>query len=752
MTNSLPNPWWQLMVGHQWPSSDSLALLKLSANQRAAKSAEFEEYADSLSGALTSSLSVQQGFGAEAAQSVFRQGIQQAQLLAEKYLAKSQSFESAHAFANALQLSLRDIAARGETEIRAIQSSNAPGPFKLNQVVNTIVAAQLEANAKAATAATNLYSEIQQMITQNSFEISAREFAAANGCDLTNAWGTNDIDSTRERVLALDNSLTPDSPTVQVEPDHAQANSQTSAAAITANGSAGSSMKPRPEGADAAGSATRSTLHDVANGATTAGNGRQSPIPASGLSPIESQQSGGVAKPLWSTADVIQNGSNVTSSSSSFDSSIVTPSGGAFAEGGIPSPRGISPLSSNIHSSSFTEAVPTPITPTDLAHGFNAGSQAAAPISAGTEAVSANGVHSAHQTPTHNPPMPAPAVAPVAPMAIGPEVAVAHAPSEAAPPTVLAAPQPTVQAAAPAPPSISVTPSAAPAGALPTYGADLKAPAATIPAASPAPAAPTSAHLSGSATNTLSQPSVVRHQSAPSAATTATALTERAVAATTTGAIGGAATSQATAQQRLRHLLAFVARQAPELGWTIGERDSGITLLTTDLASGWIPPNIQIPSGVTILEPAKRSGSLAGMLGATILTASHAPGQHVPLDNADAPTISTRPRTTADVEDLHWKLAQATKWRDGLPRLAHTLARAISSGTGYLNSEVQLLQDALHSVANRAVATYPNTEPDLIGNWQLLATIEALINNETNCANYHLAWFRALAPTGVSSR
>ena len=89
MTNSLPNPWWQLMVGHQWPSSDSLALLKLSANQRAAKSAEFEEYADSLSGALTSSLSVQQGFGAEAAQSVFRQGIQQAQLLDEKYLAKS---------------------------------------------------------------------------------------------------------------------------------------------------------------------------------------------------------------------------------------------------------------------------------------------------------------------------------------------------------------------------------------------------------------------------------------------------------------------------------------------------------------------------------------------------------------------------------------------------------------------------------------------------------------------------------------
>lgn len=339
-------------------------------------------------------------------------------------------------------------------------------------------------------------------------------------------------------------------------------------------------------------------------------------------------------------------------------------------------------------------------------------------------------------------------------MATGSEVAVAHAPVESAtPPAVIAAPQPTVPTAAPAPPPIAVaTPTSTP-GVLPAYGADLKAPAATVPAAaSPTPAAPISAPVSGGAANALGQPSVVRHQSAPPAATTAAALTERAVAATATGSIVGAAAAQATAQERLNRLLASVTRQAPELGWAVGDRDDQTTVLTTDLASGWIPPNVKIPSGVTVLEPAKRSGTLAVMLGATTLTAVHTPGQHVPLDNADSATFSTRPRKTADVEDLHWELAQATKWRDGLPRLAHTLARAISSGTGYLDSEVELLQDSLHSIADEAVATYPKAKSDLIGNWQLLATIEALIGNETTCANYHLAWFRALSPMGIGNR
>jgi hypothetical protein len=37
--------------------------------------------------------------------------------------------------------------------------------------------------------------------------------------------------------------------------------------------------------------------------------------------------------------------------------------------------------------------------------------------------------------------------------------------------------------------------------------------------------------------------------------------------------------------------------------------------------------------------------------------------------------------------------------------------------------------------------------PDEVGNWQLLATVDALLNGAENLANYHFAWFRAQALT-----
>ncbi len=64
--------------------------------------------------------------------------------------------------------------------------------------------------------------------------------------------------------------------------------------------------------------------------------------------------------------------------------------------------------------------------------------------------------------------------------------------------------------------------------------------------------------------------------------------------------------------------------------------------------------------------------------------------------------MSIRARQTTDVEELGWALAQATKWRDGLPRLAHTLAKAASTGTGYLDSEVDLLREHLATVTSRS--------------------------------------------------
>ena len=298
-------------------------------------------------------------------------------------------------------------------------------------------------------------------------------------------------------------------------------------------------------------------------------------------------------------------------------------------------------------------------------------------------------------------------------------------------------------------PTTAAAPPIAPAGPLPAYGADLRPAAATTPAG-PAPvpsATPSSAPVSPAGGSSLSQPAVVRQQPTATPTSSAAGLTENAFAATATGAAAGAGAAQTQALHRLQRLLDAVARQEPKLRWAIGERDDGATVLTTDLASGWIPPNIEIPTGVTLLAPGHRRPDLSAMLGETALTAAYTPGQYIPAaEDADPVSMSIRARQTPDVEELGWELAQATKWRDGLPRLAHTLAKAASAGTGYLDSEMDLLREYLAIVTNQVLTDYPDTvDPAKVGNWQLLATIDALIRGEKTAANYHLAWFRTLS-------
>jgi hypothetical protein len=208
----------------------------------------------------------------------------------------------------------------------------------------------------------------------------------------------------------------------------------------------------------------------------------------------------------------------------------------------------------------------------------------------------------------------------------------------------------------------------------------------------------------------------------------------------------GASAAQTQAQQRLNRLLDAVARQEPKLRWAIGDREDGNTVLATDLASGWIPPHVEIPTGIKLLKPGHRNRTLDALLGETTLTAAYSPGHYVPqAEDSEPVAMSIRARDTHDVDDLGWELSQATKWRDGLPRLAHTLAKAASTGTGYLDSEVELLREHLATVAEQVLTDYPDhVNAATVGNWQLLATIDALIKGEKTAANYHFAWFQAV--------
>ncbi|EUA42926.1 hypothetical protein I552_7667 [Mycobacterium xenopi 3993] len=91
-----------------------------------------------------------------------------------------------------------------------------------------------------------------------------------------------------------------------------------------------------------------------------------------------------------------------------------------------------------------------------------------------------------------------------------------------------------------------------------------------------------------------------------------------------------AASAATTAKARLQRLVDFVARQEPRLNWAAGDRPDGTTVLVTDLASGWIPPEIDIPVGMQLRDPAKRRGDLESLLGEVTVTASYTRLHQVP--------------------------------------------------------------------------------------------------------------------------
>ena len=333
----------------------------------------------------------------------------------------------------------------------------------------------------------------------------------------------------------------------------------------------------------------------------------------------------------------------------------------------------------------------------------------------------------------------------------------AHAPVYDSPPPVAHTPVADASAAAPmmAGPAPSAGPVSAvpPTGPLPAYASDLRPAisAATTPAALPSPApsaTPGSAPVHPSAgQGSPAQPAVVRQTTTPAQPSGASSLGTQAVAATATGAIAGAASANATARARLQRLVGAVARQQPRLAWAIGDRADNTTVLATDLASGWIPPGIDLPAGVTLLTPERRRGSLEILIGDVNVAAGYTPIHHIPDADEPVPT-STRPRHVPEIDELGWELSQAVQWRDGLPRLTQTLAKAASSGTGVLDKEVELLHEHLAAISARVLDGYPdNVDTHEVGNWQLLAAVDALVAGDKSTATYHLAWFQACSAT-----
>jgi hypothetical protein len=204
-------------------------------------------------------------------------------------------------------------------------------------------------------------------------------------------------------------------------------------------------------------------------------------------------------------------------------------------------------------------------------------------------------------------------------------------------------------------------------------------------------------------------------------------------------------------RERLERLLKFVAHQEPGLRWAVGNCADGTTLLVTDLANGWIPSGITLPAGVRLLEPGPRTGNAAALLGKTTLSVTYAPGDSLGwATDYDEMDTSSQPRELPQVDDLGWVLSEATHWRDGLPRMVHTLAKAGAAGTGIVEAEIDLLRVYLDTARYQLLAQYPDADAALLLNCLLLAATEGIASGNLVIANYHFAWFQMLSAPPIS--
>jgi hypothetical protein len=196
---------------------------------------------------------------------------------------------------------------------------------------------------------------------------------------------------------------------------------------------------------------------------------------------------------------------------------------------------------------------------------------------------------------------------------------------------------------------------------------------------------------------------------------------------------------------RLRRLVAFVARQEPRLNWAVGDHEDGTTVLVTDLAHGWIPPGIKLPAVVRLLEPGRRIGKVSALIGDSTRAATYTPGDPLgwSIDFA-ATQFSVQPRELPAVQDLGWQLSQATHWRDGMPRIVHTLAKAAAAGTGVVEDEADLLRVHLDTARYQMLDQYPDVDLTLLLNCLLVAATERFVSGDSISANYHFAWFQKL--------
>ena len=687
MTGDLPaGNYTAALIGAWWPKPSST--LRAGAQHWRVQQQQQEQYAQGLHSQWTVLASANEGHTADDLVFRFQQGEKHRLDLAEKYQVKADSFEKGADAIDSLREGLRGIADDYNQRIANVENSKEPEPMKVAEVEELIAEANGFAAHKAGAAVATITDAIQKILTAEGMSMSPQEFLANQGL------GT------------------------------------------------GSSGKQPSVGGDAIGAGTHSGGSQGTHTVYGGGIGTQSNVtgrPGAGVGAAGTGQPGaaGGTAPVGVPTGV---GGHMP--------------GAPAVNSPLPGAGGLSPAA----------ALGGP-SPSQLGNSFATGIVTSQPAAAGAHQLS-EGVMNAVGSPG-NPPPQSPVVSPVsAPtMTGGVESAAAQHGAAAAASAGSGAPvastgggavpvTPTVVSGGPV--SAPMTPltgsPATPAGPLPAYGSDLRPPVVAAPSMS-APTAPVSGSPVAPSVSTSSSAgsplmSTV-HRTAAGRAGTGPAVPPAASAlSAATGAVAGDATRRGAEQHRLQRLVDAVARQAPGLSWAAGLRDDGTTLLVTDIACGWVPPNVKIPVGVNrLLEPALRrsDAGVVDLLGAVTAAAVHQPNGFIAKPRPDDPALTgdRAARSGPEVDELGPTLVEAVRRRDGLPRVAQTLAQAATRGTGVTEKEIDLLQKEQESAYHKAM----DDPHDLsrVADWMLLAAIGALIDGHESLAHYHVAWYEAVS-------
>lgn len=738
-----------------------MEIIAIQSTSFANTAVDYQNFENQLRQARFGPLSSQEGRTADDLRETFQRGEKHSREIAEKNGSKASTYSFVRDSMNELRSALTSIAQTGNSKIKEIQDSTDPIPVKIGKITDVALSLQGQASTKAAMYGDNIINAVQKILDREGISLSARQFAKDHNVDTDHAFQSPNKDAVRDQVQRLvENVKSETHPTSRSDPlEKFQPFGGSTLPTGGPPGLADSADVPAPSARPGRLDAPAPQIELAAPAGASARPGRLDIPPQIGsAAPLAQTNATAPARPGFLDTIAFAGSPGTTPPVSGIPQVPLAGTTTPYA-----SPPSLPSLPAASSPASMAPAgLPPGVTPSGLTQGFDHGMQTGTPMASATNMLSSGPMAAIE---SQLPPAPEPSHAQVM-STIPPSshVPVYDVPTQGAAATT-EVPQAqshapiteatTTYVAAPSVPAAPTPVGPAPTNSLPAYGTDIRPPTSTISVStaptSVHPGPPTSAPVNpSSAGGGIHQPTVVRRSAQPapaaSAPQTPSGIVERAVASSTSGAVAGAVSANATARNRLQRLIDAVARQEPRLRWAAGDRCDGTTVLVTDLASGWIPPHIDIPVGMCLREPACRRGGVEVLLGEVTVTAGYTPVPHLsPTGDTDLVPISPQARHVPAIEELGWELNQATNWRDGLPRLARTLAIAASRGTGVLDSEIELLRTEIGQLREQVLTSYPDAvEATAVRNWQLLAAIDALANGDNMGANYHFSWFQAL--------